>query len=176
MDNTIPYFYIENNKIIYDTCQSIEYIFFKVEIDNIGLVSSSAYDSKIKNLYHSFPYNLKIERIVYKYNNNIIDQINDKDINNNILNSVISLLNNDNYYLCKYDDDDDNFFRRINKNDKNDKNDIKKIMFGFKKPSDSHIIKIYDLNPSKPYDEKINWNPKIKIINLLLEEKILKIL
>ena len=170
MDNNIPYFYINTTKIISNNKNQLEYIFFEVEIDNLGLVSSSLYESHKKNIYHTFPYRLKIHRIFYNLENQEENQ--EEEQEKIILNKVISSLITDKYYLCKFNDDED-IFNRFSKPLLN--NNIEKIMFGFKKPDDSYVIKIYDLNPSKPYDEKLNWNPKIKIINLLMQEKILKI-
>jgi hypothetical protein len=46
-------------------------------------------------------------------------------------------------------------------------------LFGFKKLSIDYVIQICDLDSGRKHKELLEWNPKTKIMNLLLEEKII---
>ena len=108
-------------------------------------------------MYYFYQYNIKLVKILYN--------INEKK-------PIETYLDKDKYYLCKYIDNHDSFWfsRDFFNTSENDQN---QILFGFKKITNDYVTKICDIDSKKNHTELLFWNPKIKIMNLLLQEKII---
>lgn len=165
----MTYFYIENenengkgneNENDKGNGCRVECYFFEVMIDEMGLHSSSSYSPEKKDMYYCYPYQLKLAKIVYNKLENI---------------RIETYLDKDKYYLCKYTKPTEyEYWSTCDGCDGSDGLDYKnQILFGFKKVGSDYVIKICDLDPSKKHEQLLEWNPKVKIINLLLEEKII---
>ena len=109
------------------------------------------------DMYYFYQYNIKLVKILYN--------INEKK-------PIETYLDKDKYYLCKYIDNHDSFWfsRDFFNTSENDQN---QILFGFKKITNDYVTKICDIDSKKNHTELLFWNPKIKIMNLLLQEKII---
>ena len=92
--------------------------------------------------------NIKDQYYVYPYMIQL-SQIISKQVDDDFSN-IDNLLDKDKYYLCHH-----------------------KNTWGFKKPFEKFIT-ICDLDQSRSHDEKMFWNPKMKLINLLFKENLIK--
>jgi hypothetical protein len=126
----------------------------------MGLHPSSSYSPDIKDMYYLYPYSIKLVKIIYNLNEN---------------RPIETYLNKDKYYLCKYFKPEELWesYSNINNFSNNMKKNNNQILFGFKKLSIDYVIQICDLDSGRKHKELLEWNPKTKIMNLLLEEKII---